>query len=95
MRTKLSNPDDTKDAMKQAAAPQDPAEPDQDDILNDPEAQGHLRTILDAEMIKQDPVKMAKVHKLAGRHQKAITSLNDVKDAYQQKFGAKPKKPQL
>lgn len=83
MRTKLSNPVDAKVEAKQD---------DQDDILNDHEAQSHLRTILDAEMIKQDPVKMAKVHKLAGRHQKAITSLNDVKDAYQQKFGAKPKK---
>lgn len=85
MRTKLQNQVDIKDQAKQD-------EPDQDDVMNDPEAQSHLRTILDAEMIKQDPVKMAKVHKLAGRHQKAITSLNDLKDTYQEKFGAKSKK---
>lgn len=89
MRTKLQNPADLKEDTKKGV---DPAEPDADDIMNDHEAQHHLRTILDAEMIKQDPAKMAKVHKLAGRHEKAIKSLADVKEAYQQKFGAKPKK---
>lgn len=93
MRTKLQNPADTK---APTSKPADPPEPDADDqIMNDPEAQSHLRTLLDAEMIKQDPAKMAKVHKLAGRHQKAITSIGDLKDTYQQKFGAKAPKKQI
>lgn len=59
--------------------------PTQDD--NDYETQGHLKTLMDAEAIKSDPAKMQKVHKLAGRHKKAIKSIQDLKDAYQQKFG--------
>jgi hypothetical protein len=85
----MSNKADISENTKQGV---DPVEPDQDDILNDHEARGHLNTILEAEMIKQDPVKMQKVHKLAGRHMKAITSLKDVKDVYQAKFGPKSKK---
>lgn len=55
---------------------------------NDYETQGHMKTLMDAEMIKQDPEKMKKVHKLAGRHHKAIKSIKDIKDAYQEKFGS-------
>lgn len=58
----------------------------------DYEAEGHLRTLLDAEMIKQDPEKMAKLHKLAGNHQKAITSIQGLRDLHQQKFGPGAKK---
>lgn len=55
---------------------------------NDYETQGHLRTLMDAEMIKNDPEKMKKVHKLAGRHSKAITSIQDLHDEYDSKFGS-------
>lgn len=58
-----------------------------DKASDDYETQGHLRTLMDAEMIKADPEKMKKVHKLAGRHHKAIKSIKDLKDAYQDKFG--------
>lgn len=54
---------------------------------NDYETKGHLSTLMDAEMIKSDPEKMKKVHKLAGRHHKAIKSIKDLKDTYQEKFG--------
>jgi hypothetical protein len=57
----------------------------------DYETEGHLRTLMDAEMIKGDPEKMAKVKKLAGRHRKHITSIADLKDTYNEKFGPKAK----
>lgn len=63
------------------------------DPMNDYETQGHMRTILDAHEIMNNPDKMAKVHKLAGRHAKAIRSLQDVKDHYQDTYGAGAKKP--
>lgn len=53
----------------------------------DYQTQGHLKTILDAHEIMNDPVKLKKVHKLAGRHKKAITSLQQLKDIHQDKFG--------
>lgn len=57
---------------------------------DDYETQNHLRTLMDAEMIKSDPVKMDKVHKLAGRHHKAIKSISDLKELRNSKFGPKP-----
>ncbi len=63
------------------------------DDMNDYETQGHLRTLIDAENIKSDPEKMAKVHKLAGRHADAIKSIRDLKDTYDHKFGSGSKKP--
>jgi hypothetical protein len=53
----------------------------------DYQTEGHLRTLMDAENIKSDPEKMKKVHKLAGRHKKAITSIRDLKNTYQDKYG--------
>jgi hypothetical protein len=58
----------------------------------DYESEGHLRTLLDAEMIKQDPNKMAKIHKLASGHQKAITSIQQLRQIHQEKYGAGAKK---
>ena len=55
---------------------------------NDYETQGHLRTLIEAHGIMSDPTKMAKVHKLAGRHNKAITSIQDIKNA-RDSFGKK------
>jgi hypothetical protein len=62
------------------------------DPSNDYEVQGHLRTLIEAHGIMSDPAKMEKVHKLAGRHNKAITSIQGIKDAYNAKFGAGAKK---
>lgn len=53
------------------------------------ETEGHMHTLMQAEHIKSSPIKMKAVHKLAGRHAKAITSIQDLKDVYQQKFGMK------
>lgn len=78
-----------------------PANAKQVDPMNDYETKNHLDTLMQAEMIKADPVKMAKVHKLAGRHMKAlsgikappeikaprITSIKQLKGALNQKFG--------
>lgn len=54
---------------------------------DDYQTQNHLKTILDAHEIMNDPVKLKRVHKLAGRHKKAISSLQQLKDTYQEKFG--------
>lgn len=56
---------------------------------DDYEAQGHLQDLIRAHEIVNNPEKMAKVHKLAGRHHKAIKSIQDIKDAYNTKFGPK------
>lgn len=77
MRTKQQNKNDL-------AKPMDPNK-----AVDDYETQGHLKTLMDAEMVKMDPDKMAKVHALVGRHSKAIKSVQDLKDTYQSKFGAK------
>lgn len=82
MRTKMSNPVDQPQLMPIP----------ENDPINDPEAGSHLKTLMDAEMIKQDPEKMAKVHALAGRHLNGIKSIQDLKDQYTSKFGGKPKK---
>jgi hypothetical protein len=57
------------------------------DVENDYETQNHLRTIMDAHGIINDKVKMLKVHKLAGRHHKAIKSIKDIKHVYDEKYG--------
>lgn len=51
------------------------------------ETKGHMQTLMDAEQIKMDPVKMEKVHRLSGRHAKAIKSISDLKATYDKKFG--------
>lgn len=73
-------------ARLQNAMPQ-PAE------QNDYETQGHLRTLIDAHEIMNDEGKMKKVHKLAGRHAKAIRGLKDISEYKNAKYGgqAKPK----
>jgi hypothetical protein len=74
MRTKIMSPAD---------------EPKEKDPMDDVEVQGHMRTLLDAHKLINDPEKMEKVHALVGRHSKAITSLKDVTSIYQKKFGGK------
>lgn len=64
----------------------DPSKP-----VDDYESQGHLRTLIEAHGIMNDPEKMAKVHKLAGRHHKAIRGIQDIKDRYNEMV--KPKSP--
>lgn len=59
----------------------------QEDPVDNYEVKGHLDTLMQAEKIKADPEKMAKVHKLAGRHTQAIRSIQDLKDTYDKKFG--------
>lgn len=56
---------------------------------NDYETEGHLRTMMEAHKIMGDPEKMKKVHKLAGRHAKAIRSIQDIHDHYNSKYGGK------
>lgn len=58
---------------------------------NDYESQGHLRTLIEAHGIVNDPVKMERVHKLAGRHHKAITGIQDLKNTYNEGMKAKGK----
>ncbi len=63
---------------------------------DDFETKGHLQTLMDAEMIKQDPEKMTKVHALAGRHKMALEgiskpkNISDLKKISQSKFAKKP-----
>lgn len=58
------------------------------------ETQNHLDTLIKAHEIVNNPVHMKAVHKLAGRHHKAvgaITSLQQVRDISNQKSLAKGK----
>lgn len=77
MRTKQIAPADQPKIVN--SAPSDP--------MNDYEAKDHLDTLMRAEMIKADPEKMKRVHKLAGRHSKAIKSIQDLKDLHNTKYG--------
>lgn len=82
----------SKGASLQNAMPKSGAElePDEDqDLMNDHETQNHLKTIVDAHMIQSDPVKMAKVHKLAGRHSNAIKAIGDINELRNNKYGGK------
>lgn len=69
--------------------------PPKQDLENDYETQNHMRTLIDAHGIMSDPIKMAKVHKLAGRHHKAITGIKDLKDRYADMTKPKAPKPQI
>lgn len=51
------------------------------DPNHDYETKGHMSTLIEAHGIMSDPEKMKKVHKLVGRHAKAIRSIQDLKDA--------------
>lgn len=65
---------------KKAAASQTNAIEAPKDLENDYEAQGHLRTIIEAHGIINDPEKMKKVHKLAGRHHKAVQGIKSIEE---------------
>ena len=72
-----------------ASLPSSRQEPAEDPIDNY-EVRRHLDTLTDAHAILNDPEKMAKVHKLAGRKQKALSgirSVEDLKNTYKKKFG--------
>lgn len=56
------------------------------------ETKGHISDLMRAHEIMNDPIKMKAVHALAGRHKKAISSIQDLKDTYQAKFGPKANK---
>lgn len=79
----------------------------QEDPVDNYEVKDHLRTLQEAHGIINDPAKMAKVHKLAGRHAKALAgiksipaqdevpemkSTDDLKNHYNDKFGSGAKK---
>ena len=57
------------------------AMPEMSPEMDHHETMNHMKTLVDAHEIMQDKKKMKKVHKLSGRHHKAITSLNDLKMA--------------
>lgn len=50
----------------------------EEDPVDNYQVQDHLRTLTDAHKIINDPEKMAKVHKLAGRHAKALSGIKDM-----------------
>lgn len=58
---------------------------------HDYETQNHMRTLIDAHEIMNSPEKMKKVHKLAGRHSKAIRGIKDISDYKNAKYGAQVK----
>ncbi len=79
----------------------DPAPaPDTLQLPDDFQTKGHLQTLMDAHDIMNDPTKMQAVHKLAGRHKKALLgltagipsispmkSIDQVKQYAQKKYG--------
>jgi hypothetical protein len=67
-----------------------PSQPKKEET--DYEAEGAMRTLMDAEKHKADPKMMKRVHAIAGRHMKAlkaIKSTQDIRDIYNDKFGPK------
>lgn len=75
----------------EAMAPKkDPMEPSEE--MKNMETKRHFDTLMEAEEIKSDPAKMERVKKHAGRHLKAITSIQDLKDLHDAKYGNKPSK---
>jgi hypothetical protein len=56
---------------------------------DDMETSSHMDTLVKAHKIMNDEMKMSKVHKMAGRHHKAVTGLKDLQDIYNKKFGGK------
>lgn len=44
------------------------------------ETEGHLRTLIEAHGIMNNPVHMKAVHKLAGRHHKAVSGIKSLDD---------------
>lgn len=71
------------------AKKKDNAKIEQPTSSHDYETEGHLDTLLRAHDIMHDEGKMKKVHKLAGRRKKAISSLDDLKAYAQKKYGPK------
>ncbi len=57
------------------------------------ETKDHMNTLMKAHEIMNNPTKLKAVHALAGRHQGAIKSIQDIKNYSQSKFG--PKKPSV
>ena len=60
------------------------------------ETQNHLRTLIDAHEIINNPDKMKAVHKLAGRHHKAVSgirSLQQLRAVANEKHMAKSQAP--
>lgn len=76
-------------ARLEQAMPKDPASSTEDQEPTEYETKDHLDTILKAHEIMQNPTKMKHVHKLAGRHKNAIRGIQDIKDHYNSKYGAK------
>lgn len=56
---------------------------------NDWQAEDHLRTLMSAHEIMNNPEHMKKVHKLAGRKAKSIRGIQDIKDHYNSEYGGK------
>jgi len=51
------------------------------------EEENDHRKVMDAMEVLMDPVKMKAVHKIAGRKKKAISSLKDLHNILNEKFG--------
>jgi hypothetical protein len=56
---------------------------------HDYQTENDMDTLMRAEEVKQDKHRMQRVAKRVGRKHKAITSLKDLTDVYNQKYGAK------
>lgn len=65
--------------MKKKAKATEASLPKMDD---DWQSEDDMKTLMRAEEIKADSERLKKVHKRAGRHKKALTSIQDIKDAY-------------
>lgn len=56
---------------------------------DDWQSEDHLRTLMSAHEIMNNPEKLKKVHKLAGRKAQAIRGIQDIKNHYNEKYGGK------
>lgn len=71
------------DAMPKDEGPEESQEP------QPYETENHMRTLMDAHEIMNNPHKMKAVHKLAGRHANAIRGIKDIQSHYNMKYGGK------
>lgn len=58
-----------------------PSKQTEEDPVDNYQVKDHLRTLQEAHGIINDPDKMAKVHKLAGRHAKALAGIKAIPQA--------------
>lgn len=67
--------------------------PAKQDVMDDYDVKNHLDAIVKAHQVISNPKKMKKVHALVKGHKKAISSIQDLRDLSQRRYGGVGGKP--